>query len=93
MFKISLIPREQKFFRLLHSSASNATETAIKLVDLMYHYESVPAKVAEIMRLEEVGDGLIHEIMTQLHRTFVTPLDRDVIANLGERLDDVVDAI
>jgi hypothetical protein len=93
VFKISLIPREQRFFRLLHSSATNATEVSIKLVDLMYHYEDVPAKVAEIMRLEEVGDGLIHEIMTQLHRTFVTPLDRDVIANLGERLDDVVDSI
>ncbi len=93
MFKISLIPREQRFFDLLHRSAVNATETAKALLDLMEHYDDVPAKVGEIMRLEEVGDGLIHETMQQLHRTFVTPLDREVIANLGERLDDVVDAI
>ncbi len=56
-------------------------------------YQDVPRKVAEIKRLEEVGDLVIHEIMRNLHRTFVTPLDREDIAALGERLDDVADDI
>ena len=59
----------------------------------MEGYQDVPQKVAEIKRLEEVGDLVIHEIMRNLHRTFVTPLDREDIAALGERLDDVADDI
>ena len=60
---------------------------------MLENYEDVEAKADEIKRLEEVGDHLIHEIMTNLHRTFVTPFDREDIAHLGERLDDVVDAV
>lgn len=89
----SLTPKEDRFFGLIRSSANNLHETSILVVDLMENYRNVPEKVAEIKRLEEVGDVIIHEIMSNLHRTFVTPLDREDIAQLGERLDDVVDAI
>lgn len=89
----SVLTREDRFFGLLRSSANNIHDTALLLVDLLEDYQDVHAKVAEIKRLEEVGDHLIHEIMRNLHRTFVTPLDREDIAALGERLDDVVDSI
>jgi predicted phosphate transport protein (TIGR00153 family) len=91
--KLSFLPREEKFFTLFHESAANVKATAVKLLDLMENYENVPEKVAEIKRLEEVGDTVIHTIMTSLHKTFVTPLDREDIAALGERLDDIVDSM
>ncbi len=87
------MPREERFFGLLRSSTRNLHEVTILLVDLMEHYENVEAKAAEIKRLEEVGDHVIHQIMTNLHRTFVTPFDREDIAQLGDRLDDVVDDV
>ncbi len=89
----SFLSREERFFGLLRSSASNLHDVAVLLVDLMEEYRDIPQKVAEIKRLEEVGDHVIHEIMRNLHRTFVTPLDREDIAALGERLDDVADDI
>jgi predicted phosphate transport protein (TIGR00153 family) len=88
-----LLPREDRFFLLMKESARNIHETARLLVDLMEDYVDVAEKVARIRELEEVGDHVIHEIMKNLHRTFVTPLDREDIAALAERLDDVVDAI
>ena len=91
--KLSFLPREEKFFFFFQQSAANLKATAIKMLDLMENYEDVPAKVAEIKRLEEVGDTIIHTIMTSLHKTFVTPLDREDIATLGERMDDIVDSI
>jgi predicted phosphate transport protein (TIGR00153 family) len=91
--KLSFLPREEKFFTLFQESAANVKETAVKLLDLMENYENVPEKVAEIKRLEEVGDTVIHTIMTNLHKTFVTPIDREDIAALGERLDDIVDSM
>jgi predicted phosphate transport protein (TIGR00153 family) len=91
--RLAFLPREEKFFFLLHQGAMNIHKVAIKLQDLMEDYTNVPAKVEEIKVLEEFGDEAIHQIMQALHRTFVTPLDREDIALLAERLDDVVDAI
>ena len=66
---------------------------ATKLTELMVDYTDVEKKVEDIKAVEHVGDDLIHDIMRRLHRTFVTPIDREDIALLGERIDDVVDAI
>ena len=91
--KFSLLPKEESFFALFVESSSNVNEAAKKLLDLMENYENVQGKVAEIKRLEEVGDSIIHRIWMSLRKTYFTPLDREDIASLGERLDDVVDCI
>lgn len=91
--KFSLLPRQEIFFTLLRESAANLQLASRSLVDLMERYHDVSDKVAEIQRLEELGDNIIHRIMTELHKAFITPLDREDIAILGERLDDVVDSI
>jgi predicted phosphate transport protein (TIGR00153 family) len=49
--------------------------------------------VNEISELENRGDTITHQIMEQLHRTFVTPFDREDIAALAHSLDDVTDFI
>jgi len=89
----SFLPRDERFFFLLNQSASNIQKISLKLQDLMTNFENVYAKVQEIKDLEEVGDQFIHDLVQGLHRTFVTPLDREDILALGERLDDVVDSI
>jgi hypothetical protein len=88
-----LYPRDDRFFVLLKQSGENLHQTSQALLDLVESYEDVPRKVAVISDLEEAGDHIIHEIMRSLHKSFVTPIDREDIAKLGESLDDVVDAI
>ncbi len=90
---LSFLPREDRFFFLLHQSAMNIQEVARRLQDLMANFENVTAKVREIKELEEFGDQIIHDITHSLHRTFVTPIDREDIMALAGRLDDVIDAI
>ena len=90
---LSFLPKENRFFFLLHQSAMNIRAVAGRLQDLMDNFENVPAKVQEIKDLEEFGDKIIHDITHSLHRTFVTPIDREDIMALAGRLDDVVDAI
>ena len=91
--KFSLLPRDDSFFLLLEESSANLKTTATQLLDLMENYTDVPSKVEGIKESEEAGDSIIHRIMTQLHKSFITPLDREDIASLGEGLDDVVDCI
>ncbi len=92
-FALSFTPREDRFFFLLHQSAMNIQKAARRFQDLMENFENVEARIEEIKDLEEVGDQIIREITQSLHRTFVTPLDREDIMGLAERLDDVIDAI
>ena len=50
-------------------------------------------KADEIKEVEHKCDFLTHEIIQRLHKTFVTPLDREDIHSLARSLDDVIDAI
>ena len=93
MPKFSIMPREPKFFDLFEKSVANVAKAAKELADFLEDYTNVPLKVARITELEHEGDAITHQIMEQLHRTFVTPLDREDIALLTERLDDVMDFI
>ena len=93
MFRLPFIPREEKFFDLFEASAQNMVKTAQKLKQLVDSWENVGERVSEITELEHEGDGITHQIMEQLHRTFVTPFDREDIALLAHSLDDVTDFI
>lgn len=87
------LPREERFFGLLRSGAETVLEAAKTFVEMLDHYEDAHAKAKELKLIEERGDHIIHEIMRNLHRTFVTPIDREDIALLAEHVDDVIDAI
>ena len=91
--RFRIIPRETKFYDLFEKSAGNLVVAAGKLTDLFDNYEDVEAKVKRIKDLEHEGDSITHEIMQSLHRTFVTPIDREDIALLANSLDDVMDFI
>ncbi len=93
MFKFPFIPREEKFFDLFEQSAQNMVKAAQGLKRLVDTWEDVEEKMGEITDLEHQGDTITHEIMAQLHRTFVTPFDREDIALLAHSLDDVTDFI
>jgi len=91
--KLSFLPQDGKFFTLFQESAQNAVEVARKLRDLLYNWDKVDDKIAAIADLEHKGDNVTHQIADQLHRTFVTPFDREDIAILSHTLDDVTDFI
>jgi len=93
MVKFSLIPRESKFFDLFEESARNMLKTSQSLRDMLDAWELVEGKVAEITELEHAGDTITHQIVAQLHRTFVTPFDREDMAILAHTMDDVTDFI
>ena len=93
MVRFPFIPREEKFFDLFEESARNAVKVSQALREMLDVWEVVEARVAEITELEHKGDTITHQIMAQLHRTFVTPFDREDMALLAHSLDDVTDFI
>lgn len=88
-----LIPREERFFDDFVAMAEQIQKGAAILVDMMAPERPVWDKADEIKEVEHKCDFLTHEIIQRLHRTFVTPLDREDIHSLARSLDDVMDAI
>ena len=93
MVKFSFIPRETKFFDLFEESARNMVKTSEALRDMINTWDVIGGRVAEITELEHAGDTITHQIIAQLHCTFVTPFDREDIALLAHTMDDVTDLI
>jgi len=93
LFKLSLIPREKKFIAFFEQGTQNAVKIARQLKDMVYIWENVKERVGVITDLEHQGDAITHQIFDQLHRSIITPFDREDIALLAHSLDDVTDFI
>jgi len=93
MLKFSLLPRQSKFFDLFEDSARNMVKASQALKEMIDQWEMIGGRVAEITEMEHTGDTITHQIIAQLHRTFVTPFDREDIALLAHTMDDVTDFI
>ncbi len=91
--RLSLIPRSGQFHELFDQSARNLVVASEALTDLLEHFENVETKTAHLKDLEHEGDEITHKIYQQVHQTFVTPFDREDIAALAQRMDDVMDYI
>jgi len=90
---VRIIPREAKFFEMFAEMASNLTEGAILLRDLLQHYNNVEARIQKLTDIEHRGDELTHAVLTKLNQTFITPFDREDIHKLATQLDDVLDYV
>jgi uncharacterized protein len=93
MAKLSFMPKEQKFFDLFDAGAQNIIKGAKALKDMIDTWQFIDSHVAEITELEHEGDSITHQIISLLHRTFVTPFDREDIALLAHTMDDIMDFI
>jgi uncharacterized protein len=87
-----LAPRDVRFYELFAASARHLPRAAALLLEIV---KSPPAQrigLAERLRdVEHDGDEATHEIMRALNTSFITPFDREDIARLAARLDDVLD--
>ena len=91
--RLRLIPQDDRFFDVFNRSADNTLEGARLLHDLLESYVDVDRKARHLKDIEHTGDEITHEVFRALHRTFVTPLDREDISTLASALDDVIDWI
>ena len=91
------MPQEGKFFDLFNAHAEQVVEGSHTLVALLLaHNDSEEAALAHceaIDVIENRADGITHETMRQLHKSFITPLDREEIHQLITAQDDILDLI
>ena len=88
-----LIPREARFFDLFNAHAALIIEGSHALVQLVADPATFAAHAERIDTAERGADKITHETITLLHRTFITPIDRDQIHQLITAMDDILDLI
>jgi predicted phosphate transport protein (TIGR00153 family) len=91
--RLSLVPRERRFYELFDEQAENIVAAARLLVDLLGGDGDREAIRGRIKECEHRGDEVTHEIVRTLNRTFVTPFDREDIYALSAGLDDILDYV
>jgi uncharacterized protein len=77
-----LMPREGKFFELFDQHAARIADGGRQLVELLNHYSDPAARqkhIDAIDSLEKSADKITHETVALLHKTFITPFDRETI--------------
>lgn len=91
MVRFNIMPKGDKFYDLFEMASNNVAAASERLVDLFDNFENQREKARAIKKIERDGDEITHRILENLHRSFVTPIDREDIALLANKMDDMLD--
>lgn len=83
------------YFGELEHLAKNAHQ-AVELLEIIatdYSLEKLEEEAEKIHLLEREGDQIVQKILSELYISFITPIDREDIVEITQRLDDVLDTI
>jgi predicted phosphate transport protein (TIGR00153 family) len=87
------MPREGNFFRLFNAHAERIVEGSAELAAMIGTFTELEAHAQRIDTAERAADKVTHETIALLHKTFITPFDRDQIHQLITGMDDILDLI
>ena len=96
MLFAKLLPREGNFFEMFNQHADRIVEAAHAFSKMVANYADLEKREAfnrEVDNAERAADRITHEVNKALHKTFITPIDRDQIHRLINTMDDVADLI
>lgn len=88
-----LLPRQDNFFDHFQKAADKLLICSTEFSNLLQNLDNQQYYVDEIARHEEEADQIAHTNFALLHKTFITPFDRNDIHELTSKLDDIIDLI
>jgi predicted phosphate transport protein (TIGR00153 family) len=86
-----LMPTEGKFFEYFIQHGELCVKGGKEMVALMTNFDDLEHRVHAIESVEKQADKITYAALDLLHKTFITPLDRDDIHKLITRMDDILD--
>jgi uncharacterized protein len=96
MFFGKLLPQEGNFFEMFNQHADRIVEAARAFSQLVANYNDPHLREQynrDVDNAERAADRITHDVNRALHKTFITPIDRDQIHSLINTMDDVADLI
>jgi predicted phosphate transport protein (TIGR00153 family) len=91
-----LLPREGNFYEMFNQHATRIVEAAQAFAQLVANYDDTNLRdryTREVDAAERAADRVTHDVNRLIHKTFITPIDRDQIHTLINTMDDVADLL
>lgn len=91
-----LLPREGNFFELFNQHGEKIVEGSRAFMAMIQNYGNVRLRethAREVDAAEHQADRITAEVNRLLHKTFITPIDREQIHSLINAMDDVLDLL
>jgi uncharacterized protein len=88
-----LMPQEGRFFELFNEHAGLIVQGSRELATLMASGDDLERRTRNVESIEKRADKITRSTIELLHKTFITPLDRDDIHQLISKMDDILDLI
>lgn len=85
------MPTEGKFFEYFNQHADCAVAASRELETLINDLANAEVHARKVQATEKKADRITHDTIDLLHKTFITPLDRDEIHKLITTMDDILD--
>ena len=92
-FKEWIIPQDKIFFDILQEQSELVLKAAQLFKKMLDEPENYPTNVKRMKLIEHEGDEIVHRMIHRLHKSFITPIDQEDLANLTSLYDDVLDYI
>jgi predicted phosphate transport protein (TIGR00153 family) len=86
-----LLPKEGRFFDLFNAHAVQIVRAAHALKSLMENYADREQYARLVDDAEHAADRITAEAIRLLHKSFITPIDREQIHQLVNAMDDICD--
>ena len=87
------LPKETSFFDFFEQHAALTVEGTKEFLSLVTTGANITAKAKRVSDIEHETDVITHRCVEALHKTFITPIDRDQIHRLITRMDDIMDYV
>lgn len=86
--------KEDKFYIHMKNISKNLVESTNYFVTFDFNNSEDVKQFAETMKFyENKGDKLVHKVIHDLNKVFITPIEREDILSLATHMDDVLDGM
>ena len=85
------IPKEEKFFDLFEELVGRIEAGGKLFLEMVENGAYSEAQAVRLKEIEHEADIITHQTYEKMHTTFLTPLDREDICNLVNKMDSILD--
>jgi predicted phosphate transport protein (TIGR00153 family) len=88
-----LLPHDASFFAFFEEQGKKTVEGCRAFLDMVEAASDLERRAERVKQIEHECDEITHAVVAGLHKTFITPIDRNDIYRLITKMDDIMDYV
>ncbi len=88
-----LLPHDASFFAHFENQGKKTVEGCRAFLEMVEQADNLESRAERVKQIEHECDEITHAVVEGLHKTFITPIDRNDIYTLITRMDDIMDFV